>query len=235
VIVTRRGAALAVGAALVLAAVLTVLASGGATGADAERCATFATQSQARERLVGGSGQRVVVIGDSYSVGLGLRDPASSWPDRLPGRVHVFGFSGSGFSAHASPCGRVSYADRAPRAVSDGADLVVVEGGLNDYDQPAGAITAGFRTLVRELHGMRVLVVGPAAAPSRAVAAERVDALLRAESARAGVPYLSMTQDRFGYLDDRLHLTATGHRMFGDVVRAALEHRPGLPENQRAQ
>jgi len=218
VIVTRRGAALAVGAALVLAAVLTVLASGGATGADAARCATFATQSQVRERLATGAGRRVVVIGDSYSVGLGLRDPASSWPSRLPGRVHVFGFSGSGFSAHASPCGRVSFADRAPRAVAAGADLVVVEGGLNDFDQPAGAISAGFRALVRELHGLRVLVVGPAAAPSRAGAAARVDALLRTESVRAGVPYLSMLDDRFSYLDDRLHLTAAGHRAFGDLV-----------------
>lgn len=214
------GAALAL--AVVLTVVLTVLAPGGATGADAQRCATFATQSQVRERLVTGHGRRVVVIGDSYAVGLGLRDPATSWPSRLPGRVHVHGFSGSGFSAHASPCGPVSYADRAPRAVAAGADLVVVEGGLNDVDQPAGAIAAGFRTLVRELRGHRVLVVGPPPAPTRADGAARVDALLREECGRAGVPYLSMIDARFGYLDDRLHLTAAGHRQFGARVAAAL-------------
>ena len=67
--------------------------------------------------MVTGSGERVVVVGDSWSAGLGLDDPVQSWPSRLPGRIHVAGFSGTGFSAHASPCGRVSFArPRAGRA-----------------------------------------------------------------------------------------------------------------------
>ena len=214
-----RGAQLVAGTVVVvLATLLTLLVSGGATGADAERCARFSVQSQIRERLVTGHGERVVVIGDSYSVGLGLRDPETSWPSRLPGRTHVFGFSGSGFTTHASPCRDVGYAARAPRALKGGADLVVVEGGLNDYDQPASAVRAGFRSLMRELRGRHVLVVGPAAAPARAAGAKRVDALLRAESNRAGVHYLSMIGEHFSYLDDRLHLTPAGHRAFGAVV-----------------
>jgi len=209
-------------AAVVLATLLTLLASGGATGAEAERCAQFATQSQVRERLATGHGSRIVVIGDSYAVGLGLRDPGASWPSRLPGRTRVFGFSGSGFSAHSSPCGRVSYADRADRALAGGADLVVVEGGLNDYDQPVSAVRAGFRSLMRELDGHTVLVVGPPEAPTRAPGARRIDALLREESARAGVQYLSMAGQRFGYLDDGLHLTPAGHGAFGTRVAEAL-------------
>jgi acyl-CoA thioesterase-1 len=209
---------------MTLATTLTLLASGGATGADGERCARFSVQSQARERLVTGHGGRVVVIGDSYSVGLGLRDPEASWPSRLPGRVHVFGFSGSGFSKHASLCRGVAYDVRAPRAVRSSADLVVVEGGLNDHDQPESDVRAGFRTLMRELHGKQVLVVGPPDAPVRARGAERIDAILAEESARAGVRYLSMTGHRFSYLDDRLHLTPAGHREFGDVVAAAVSH-----------
>ena len=209
---------------LVLATVLTLFASsGGATGADAETCARFALQSQVRERLVSGHGDRsVVVIGDSYSVGLGLHDPQSSWPSRLPGRVHVYGFSGSGFSAHASPCRHVAYAARAPQALGAGADLVVVEGGLNDYDQPETALRSGFRALMRTLRGHEVLVVGPPSAPARAAAARRVDQVLREESKKHGVHYLSMARRRFGYLDDRLHLTPTGHQAFGAVVAHAL-------------
>jgi acyl-CoA thioesterase-1 len=207
---------------VVLATALTLLLPGGATGADAERCARFATQSQVRERLVTGHGNRVVVIGDSYSVGLGLRDPETSWPSRLPGRVHVFGFSGSGFSAQASPCRRVAYDAREAHALSAGARLVVVEGGLNDYNQPASAVRAGFRSLMRELHARDVLVVGPPPAPARAAGAARVDAILRSESARAGVRYLSMIDGRFSYLDDALHLTQAGHRQFGAVVAEAL-------------
>ena len=211
-------------AVLVLAALLTVLAPGGATGADAGRCARFSMQSEARERLVTGHGDRVVVIGDSYSVGLGLREPESSWPSRLPGRVHVFGFSGSGFSAEASPCRNVSYGVRAPRALRGGADLVVVEGGLNDHDQPASAVRAGFRRLMQEVADQEILVVGPPPAPARASGARRVDAILRDESARAGVRYLSMIDTPLNYLDDRLHLTPAGHREFGARVADALRH-----------
>ena len=223
--IVRRGTQLAAGTVLlVLATLVTLFASGGgATGADAETCARFSLQSQVRERLVTGQGdRRVVVIGDSYAVGLGLRDPQASWPSGLRGRVHVYGFSGSGFSAHASRCPGVAYAARAPRAVVVGADLVVVEGGLNDYDQPVSAVRAGFRSLMRTLDGHKVLVVGPPAAPARAAAARRVDAVLRAESERAGVRYLSMARRQFTYLDDRLHLTPAGHRDFGAVVAKRL-------------
>jgi len=202
----------------VLVAVVTLLVSGGARGVDAAHCAHLRTQSIAREQMVTGHGERVVVIGDSYSVGLGLREPAQSWPSRLPGRVHVYGYSGSGFGAHASGCPDVSYADRAPHALAGGAALVVVEGGLNDYDQPTAELRSGFRALARQLRGDHVLVVGPPDAPARAAAARRVDAVLRQEATRAHVRYVPMTGYRFTYLGDDLHLTPSGHRVFGDIV-----------------
>jgi acyl-CoA thioesterase I len=222
-VIVRRGTQLVAGMVVVLlAALATLLASGGATGVDAERCARLAIQSQARERLVTGHGPRVVVIGDSYSVGLGLRDPQTAWPGRLRGRVHVYGFSGSGFSARASECPAVQYAEREPHALIGGAHLVVIEGGLNDVDQPDADIRAGFRSLIHELSGRRVVVVGPPLAPLRADGARHVDRLLRAESRQAGVHYVSMVNRRFPYLDDDLHLTPAGHRAFGEVVARAI-------------
>jgi acyl-CoA thioesterase-1 len=219
----RRRILVATGTVIaLLVGVITLLASAGATSASHDHCTRLSAQSQAREQLVTGHGPRVVVIGDSYAVGLGLRRPATSWPSRLPGRVTVFGFSGSGFSVHSSPCAGASYAARAPQALRGGADLVVVEGGLNDYDQPTSAIRSGFRSLARELAGHRVLVVGPPPAPVRAAAALRVDAVLRAESARAHLRYLPMITESLPYLGDRLHLTPAGHVDFGNVVRRAL-------------
>jgi acyl-CoA thioesterase I len=169
----------------------------------------------------------VVVIGDSWSAGLGLDRPAASWPSRLPGTVHVAGFSGSGFSAHASACARVSFADRAPAALRGGADLVVVEGGLNDYDRPDTEIGAGFARLMTALAGQQVVVVGPASAPSRAGAVPHVDALLASLAERYGVAYVRTSGLRLDYLDDRLHLTPAGHQAFGDYVAEQLDRLAG--------
>jgi acyl-CoA thioesterase-1 len=198
----------------------TYLAATQAFGAKPPRCEQFRADSVARAGEVTGNGERVVVIGDSWSAGLGLSEPARSWPSRLDGRVHVDGFSGSGFSAHASPCRGVSFADRASKGVA-GADLVVVEGGLNDWDRPDSDVELGFTRLVQTLRAAgaaRVVVVGPASAPSRSAKVPHLDALLSDLSRRHGVAYVTTADLDLSYLDDRLHLTYDGHREFGDAV-----------------
>jgi acyl-CoA thioesterase-1 len=204
--------------ALVAALAASGLLAARARGAGPAKCERFAAASVKRGALVTGSGERVVVVGDSWSAGLGLDDPVQSWPSRLPGRIHVAGFSGSGFSEHASACHRVSFADRAPAALKGGADLVVVEGGLNDYDHSRAEIKAGFARVMRAASAYRVVVVGPATAPSRISAVPRVDRLLRHLSDKYGVPYVSTVDLDLPYLSDRLHLTPAGHRVFGDAV-----------------
>lgn len=209
-----------------------VMAFNVVAGADAgePRCSVHRADARERAALVTGSGERAVVIGDSWSVGLGLRDLAASWPSRLDDETHVAGFSGSGFSEGASPCRRASFADRAAAAVSHGADVVVVEGGLNDYDQPTDAVELGFRRLMHALAGQRVVVVGPATAPSRAGAVPRVDELLARMSAAYAVPYVATSDLDLPYLDDRLHLTEAGHAAFGDAVAARIARvDPALP------
>lgn len=168
--------------------------------------------------MVTGSGKRIVVIGDSWSAGLGLADISASWPSRLKGRVHVFGFSGSGFSAQASPCGRVSFADRAPSALRGGAELVIIAGGLNDFDQSRADIKAGFARVTRIASRYPTVIVGPAMAPARQARVPRVERLLRRWARRHAVPYVSTTDLRLPYRRDRLHLTGAGHRAFGDAV-----------------
>jgi acyl-CoA thioesterase-1 len=193
-----------------------------AVASHASICHRFEGDHATQLRHVHGSGRRVVVIGDSWSVGFKLTDPDRAWPSRLPGRVQVDGFSGSGFSARASTCGTVSYATRTRTARA--ADLVVVEGGLNDYDQPYAAVRAGFDRLMSRLKGRDVVVFGPAPAPRRLAGARRVDGWLAALSESAGVDYVSSIRLRLPYLPDRLHLTLAGHREYGDFVAA---HLPG--------
>ena len=212
-----------VGVLFVLAVVsVLVLHVADRSSAGVDRCDRFTADSATRASEVTGSGERVVVIGDSWSTGLGLDRSAGSWPSRLSGTVHVAGFSGSGFSEHASTCGAVSFADRAPAAVRGGADLVVVEGGLNDFDQPDADIRAGFARLMRALKGEHVVIVGPASAPSRASAVPHVDALLASLATTYDVPYVRTSDLDLAYLDDRLHLTPVGHQAFGDYVAAQI-------------
>lgn len=208
-------------AALLLGAGLTALVAVRAGGSDTTHCQRNRADAAHRARAVTGSGTPVAVIGDSWSVGLGLERLADSWPARLPGRVTVAGFSGSGFSRFASRCGDHSFAQRANTARAAGG-LVVVEGGLNDYDQPDAALVRGFDRLLGALGGVPVVVVGPATAPARAVAVRRVDELLASLCAARGVPYVRTSGWRLPYLPDGLHLTAAGHRLFGDEVAAEL-------------
>lgn len=213
----------------VLSALLVVGVSvtvGGRAGADeGSRCERFGAAAKERTALVTGAetAQRILVIGDSYSVGLGV-GPDQSWPTRLPGRVSVAGFSGSGFSSTASPCGPVSFAARARAALNRAGpvDLVIVEGGLNDYDRPAAEIEAGFERLMDVLAGRRVLVVGPPDAPARRAAVPAVDGLLGRLCAERGIGYVRTSGHRFTYLDDGLHLTPEGHRSFADLVTGGL-------------
>ncbi|WP_374457088.1 SGNH/GDSL hydrolase family protein [Nocardioides sp.] len=221
-----------VGAAVVvvLLAALMAFYVAGRAGAGPARCQQHRVDSKDRSAIVTGEGERVLVIGDSWSVGLGQDDLSRSWAAELPGEVHVAGFSGSGFSARASSCGRVSFHDRAPTALDVRPALVVVEGGLNDYDQPATAIDRGFRDLMADLAGQPVVVVGPAAAPSRAGAVPRVDELLASLSDQYGVPYVQTSDLDLDYLDDRLHLTEGGHEEFGRVVAERIAAvSPGRP------
>ncbi|MGH1563968.1 GDSL-type esterase/lipase family protein [Mumia sp. DW29H23] len=226
---TRRRTRLAAALVLALVAVALVVEIGGdASGAEGERCASFAAASQARRAApVAKTGQDLVVIGDSWAAGLGLDDPGRSWTSRLDGRVHVDAFSGSGFSRHASPCSGAWFAARAPRAVAAGADLVLVEGGLNDVDQSDAALRAGFARVMRAVQGPPVVVVGPAAAPAREAGARRVDAVLATLASEAGAAYVSTVGLDLDYLEDGLHLTLDGHRELGDFVARSLAELAG--------
>lgn len=215
---------------VLLAGLLVIADRAWSNGAQERRCDRLAAARLERASTVTGSGRRILVIGDSWSAGRGLAEPAASWPSQLGGRVHVDGFSGSGFSRGASPCPGRAYADRIDQAlyrVSARPDLVVLQGGLNETDRTAESIREGVRRAVARLvvRGVSrgdVVVLGPVAAPARASRVPRVDAVLDAEAERLGVRYLSVTEFDLPYLRDDLHLTPAGHEAFGEAVAALL-------------
>jgi acyl-CoA thioesterase I len=196
-----------------------------ATGTLPGRCEQFAADSVARAEAVTGSGADVLVVGDSWTAGLGLDDPVRSWPSRLPGRVHTAGFSGSGFGAGASGCGpRVSFGARAADAIRTvpAGTPVVVAGGLNDWDSSDAEVEAGLDRVLAATAGHPVTVVGPANAPARSAYVARVEGLLERLCAERGVRFVGVSDLRLDYLPDLLHLTPAGHAAFGDAVAARL-------------
>jgi acyl-CoA thioesterase-1 len=223
----KRWALTAAGVVLATAAGLVVLMTTGASSRAqptvAQRCHDIAVASGARHHAVTGSGPTVAVIGDSYSQGLGLADPRLSWPSRLAGRVVVDGFSGSGFSDAASPCPDEAYYHRVDRVLAVDPSLVVLQGGLNEYDVPDAQIRRGLVAALHELVGRHVVLVGPPMAPSRAYAVARVDALMARVAAGHDVPYVGTAGWTLSYASDHLHLTAAGHAAFGDAVQDALD------------
>ncbi len=220
-----RRRALALLCAVVLVGLVGVVTVERATGTKPARCDQYAADSLARAEALTGSGADVLVVGDSWTAGLGLDDPARSWPSRLPGRVHVAGFSGSGFGSGASGCGpRVSFGARAAAAVRSvpPGTPVVVAGGLNDWDSTDAEIVAGLDRVLAATAGHPVTVVGPAAAPARAAYVARVEGLLERLCAERDVRFLAVSDLRLDYLPDLLHLTPAGHATFGDAVAARL-------------
>lgn len=217
---------------LLLGVLLTSLVVVPTTTADAadvpSYCSDYVQESRVREARVTGTGERVTVLGDSYALGVGLADPTQDWTSLVPGQIRVFAFGGSGYGADSSPCGvEYSFGRRALAAMRSKPDLVVLAGGLNDIDQTDDAIRAGFADVLAVVGDVPALVVGPAAPPSRAAKARRVDEVLHRAADEAGLLYVSMVDQKFAYVGARrIHLSLESQRDYAAVVAEAIAEDP---------
>ncbi len=191
-----------------------------------DACAVVrASVARRGDRPVGTGPRQVLVVGDSYAQGWGLRDPRGSWPtamaDEADATVRVDGFAGSGFTGSAF-CAGEDFGARAARLDLTDDEVLVVQGGLNDVNADPDVIEAA-AVAVLEAAGADA-VVGPPPAPQRdqALTVATDEALARAAE-DAGVVYVSTIDwDDLTYLPDRLHLTPKGHAVFGTRVADAL-------------
>jgi len=182
-------------------------------------CTRLAAESVTRAAVVTGAGERVVVIGDSWASGFGLDDPGLSWPRYLDGEVRVSGFGGTGYSHGLMVrCGPISFPERVPDAVAQGADLVVLEGGINDSKSDLDDVEKGFRATLDELKGYEVIVLSAPKVNSRAKAIRVVNKMMRRVSAEYGVTYINVFDLELPMLEDNTHLTVAGHMQFGEIV-----------------
>ena len=156
----------------------------------AKRCERFAaasatrpTEDNHRHRRPGRRDRRLVVGRPR------LRPTGETRGHRtFHGKVHITGFSGSSFSRFSRRLrGRIIHSTYQQHYdVTADPHQVVVDYGLNDYDQPDAEIRAGFERLMRAACAVSgVVVVGPIGcrAHREAAAVPRVDALLARLSA----------------------------------------------------
>ena len=163
-----------------------------ATGSYAARCQRFGADSAARAARSAAAGDPVLVIGDSWTAGLGLADRPPrgrrGWRTRAGGGLPGSGFSAGGLAVRR---GLVRRPRTAALAGLPADALVVVEGGLNDVDRSAAEINAGFEDLLDALADAPCGRRRTARAPARAGVVPRVDALLARLAARHDVAYVS--------------------------------------------
>lgn len=166
-----------------------------------------------------GDGEPVTVIGDSYSQGVGLSDPRSSWVAQLDGhRVTVIAAANSGYT-HGGLCSTPTI----PALAKGVSGPVLIQAGINDlYADPAD-VAEKARALIDALDGP-VTLIGPAAAPVVDVAQlARLDDVLASVAKDEGAVYVSTAGwDDLSFGEDGLHLTPEGHEAFGREVAAEL-------------
>ena len=175
------------------------------------------------------------MIGDSWSVGLGLaRARSARGPRGCPGACTSRASPGPASAPRPRRAAAVSFADRAPAAVRTAPTWSWSRAASTTGTARGAEVRTGFKRLIRALRAddvTRIVVVGPAAAPSRAAAVPRLDRLLCRVVGPARRQRTSRRADLdLPYLADQLHLTLAGHVAFGDAVAgriAALRLSPG--------
>ena len=176
------------------------------------------------------SGDRTVaVLGDSYTQGSGLAGPEEAWPtalgERLGAEVVVDGVGSTGFTtAGLCPPAEITYGQRLDADPPD-ADVVVVQGGVNDalVGRP-DAVAEAAADVLGDLEDVPVVVVvGPALVPTaEASDIATVDGALRQATDDAGRLYVPLLDAGIELLDDGLHPTVAGQQRIAELVAAAI-------------
>jgi lysophospholipase L1-like esterase len=172
-------------------------------------------------------GAVAVVLGDSYSQGVGLDDQkGQAWASRLGATegwtTYVDGIGQTGFT-NGGFCGGQEYRARTAAALAHQPQVVVVQGGLNDTEaDPSQLRSAADQVLGTLSAAPRLIVVGPPPAPGKP-GAEKVDRVLADATRAAGRQYVSPIGWQLPYLPDQVHLTPAGHEQFARMVADVID------------
>lgn len=211
--------------------VLVALASG-VTGCSSDVGAVLPPGTRAGAARVAAS--RVVVIGDSITVGHGLRRD-QAWPELLAAadrlRLTDLGCDGAGVLAEGSDECSATYEGLAEQAAALHPDVVVLQATSNDLGQDDDELAGASEQLVAEVHRLlpRARIVGVSAvwdqdAPPAQLGT--ISTVLRTAVTGVGGAWLDLGQPLRGHpawmQSDDVHPTARGQRALLAAVTRAL-------------
>jgi lysophospholipase L1-like esterase len=176
----------------------------------------------------------VTFIGDSWTEGIGatgLRSYAVLTGEQLGWKYKVLGVGGSGYDVK----GRGStFGQRVDRAVSTHADVIIVQGSINERRSTARALASAALGTLTRLHvaagaHTRILVVG--ASYTRGVPTATVNwinATIGRAAAKVGVAFVNPAAQRWTNPADRRiwadpnHPNDAGHQLVANHVKSLL-------------
>lgn len=179
----------------------------------------------ARQRARAGR-THLVFIGDSYTQGVSLPDPLSTYPyvlHRTLGAGVVVDGEGSTGILSDGPCGGGRFDRRMAALRPYQPSPLVIQSGLNDVG--LGDVAAHAESLIRSWGGP-VIVIGPPYAGSwPRTGIDAVAEQLRAAASATGAQYIDLRLLQLPPAPDHIHTTEYGQLMIASAVERALENR----------
>jgi lysophospholipase L1-like esterase len=174
---------------------------------------------------------RVLIVGDSFTAGYGASGPAATWAalaaESLQWRATIDGVGGTGFTKYTATDGRAGLDYRRRLAMHAAAgeqyDLVVLQGGLNDWQASLSAEVTNVRATVaqarRSWPDAPVIVFGPSSPPASVTAQRYAAAIASTAQAEGAIvvdptgsrPWINAANAARFDLGDGLHLNDAGY------------------------
>jgi lysophospholipase L1-like esterase len=177
----------------------------------------------------------VTFVGDSWTVGegaTGLRGYAVLTGEQLDWQYHVLGVGGSGYTR---PGAGSTFGQRVDRAVDTDADVIVVQGSLNERRGAPGALAPAALATLRHLRAeadpdTEVLVVGASYSPGTPDATiDWINGDIRDAAVQVGFRFVNPAVENWTDPDDPTiwndpnHPNDAGHQLIADRMSSLLQ------------
>jgi lysophospholipase L1-like esterase len=185
----------------------------------------------------GGDARSVTFVGDSWTRGAGATDGrgyAVLTGERLGWSYSVLGVGGSGYTRRGPGEHGSTFGERIDAAVATGADVIVVQGSLNERrgtltDLAPAAVETLTRLRAEAAPETDVLVIGAPYNPGTPDATiDRINLAIEAAADQAGLPFADPAAERWidpadpGLWADSIHPNDTGHRLVAEHMARLL-------------